>query len=681
MNSELIDLYRSMNVNHLLDDELEYELALRRVEFSSGESRDIKRRKLRNAMKEERESNSFISRKIVEEARDTESRQVEEKIAMIRDSLENKKVKKTDFPQLETRLVHLYFRLFRLRKVFNTDGLKKIAQGLLNDYFSRNSRDPEVIGEYSGGLLNVANRRVSQRPSDNKSDEEVDSSSNPRTGNDDSESSAEGNTEESEKEENSVDEEEFNFTVRNTRTRRSSTPKRQEDKAVDVDELVERIMLRVDTLVTSKLKALKIGTQNEKHRHVEKRKNGSKESKQIKNSSSQRLMEKHEIQPKIKGEQRDAKVTIRRRSRMNSESSIANRNSGVDNRSDSERAGTDTDRVEDREIGRRLKRRPRPVCDWKLKYDGKDDGRGLNKFVSEVEFMAEAENISKQSLFNEAIHLFSGDARAWYIEGKRNREFRNWAELVAELKLEFQPPDMDYHYEQQAAARRQKRGEKFQDYYNAIKEIFEQMAVPPTEHRRFDIIFRNLRSDYKNSLLVKGVRTLRMLKVWGRKLDSANWFLYRKPEVEQGSRSSQVHEINSGPHLQTQRPQRNDWRDNSSRSRPDWRNRNSGVYQGSRNDNKGPWKPAPEQAKTNIPKPKSSQSNLNAGEGTSKEILQKRIEEYRIPERTVCFNCRGNYHHSSACLKAKEVFCTTCGFQGFRRPDCPFCAKNGKRSM
>lgn len=156
---------------------------------------------------------------------------------------------------------------------------------------------------------------------------------------------------------------------------------------------------------------------------------------------------------------------------------------------------------------KRVRRQPRSVADWKMKYDGKDEGRKLNKFITEVEFMAEAENLNKQDLYNEAIHLFSSEARTWYIEGKKNRDFRNWRELVTELKLEFQPPDMDFYYEQQAAQRRQKRSERFQDYFNAVMEIFQYMAVAPSEQRMFDIIFRNLKSDYKNVLVVKGIRS------------------------------------------------------------------------------------------------------------------------------------------------------------------------------
>lgn len=54
----------------------------------------------------------------------------------------------------------------------------------------------------------------------------------------------------------------------------------------------------------------------------------------------------------------------------------------------------------------------------------------------------------------------------------------------------------------------------------------------------------------------------------------------------------------------------------------------------------------PEQRKIDQQKPNKKQSDVGPGEGCSKELVQKRIEAYRIPERTGCLNCRGNYHHS-----------------------------------
>lgn len=59
MNSVYLLQYRSMNVEHLLVDEIEHELVVRQVAFKSGESRDAKKRLLREKLKEQRENNDF----------------------------------------------------------------------------------------------------------------------------------------------------------------------------------------------------------------------------------------------------------------------------------------------------------------------------------------------------------------------------------------------------------------------------------------------------------------------------------------------------------------------------------------------------------------------------------------------------------------------------------------------
>lgn len=230
---------------------------------------------------------------------------------------------------------------------------------------------------------------------------------------------------------------------------------------------------------------------------------------------------------------------------------------------------------------------------------------------------------------------------------------------MTELKLEFQPPDMDFHYEQQAAQRRQKRSEKFQDYFNAVMEIFQFMAVAPSEQRMFDIVFRNLRSDYKNVLVVKGIRTLKGLKQWGRKLDSANIWMYRNREGDAVPKNAQVHEVRRDFPRNDNRPAEKKWK--------------SAPYNGKSA------KPDQKEDVTNISKRQEVPQD-NQRPGTSKADLESRIANYRVPDRLTCFNCRGKYHHHRTCLLEKEVFCMVCGFHNYTKEKCPFCAKNGRTS-
>lgn len=103
MDSELLLQYRSMNAEHLLDDELEHELIVREVLYSSGENRGMKCGKLRHKLKEQRENGDFtVTRIESEEECRREFKQVDEKLAKIRYELENGKGKKSIMPEVKT---------------------------------------------------------------------------------------------------------------------------------------------------------------------------------------------------------------------------------------------------------------------------------------------------------------------------------------------------------------------------------------------------------------------------------------------------------------------------------------------------------------------------------------------------------------------------------------------------
>ncbi|XP_055613020.1 uncharacterized protein LOC129759569 [Uranotaenia lowii] len=570
--SEFTLQYRSLNVNHLLDDELEHELTIRAVKFTSGESRDVKRRKLRNAMKQQRETNHFELLPVEENARESEFNLIDEKIAKIRDMLDNRRARKSMLAELKTRLIHLYFRLIRLKLVFNTQNLEAIPLMLLNDHFSFLSNDPSLAAETSRRTLEYIEQL---RDFDIGSDESR-------------------NEEEEEEKEESDEEEIANFekdrriTFRNRSEEiDSSTPKRTLENKQELSR--DFSLSDVAELISEKLAEFK--------------------------------MEIFETQD------RDKKLNQLKKKPINREIGKADR--GL--KSNKKFTPTHSDSSENESIyaAKTLKRRPRPVTDWKLRYDGRDEGRHLNRFITEIEFLSEAEGISKETLFHESIHLFAGDARSWFIEGKKNRQFRSWNELVAELKLEFQPPEMDFNYEQQAVNRRQKRGEKFQDFYNALMEIFGRMADPPTEERIFQIMFRNLRADYKNSLVVKGVRTLHSLRVWGRKLDSVNWFMYKN--MDQAPRQGQLHEISQYPSQKQQTSNGRDWKGSGYQKSADWRNSGRSDFKVQNYDQRGQTRSKFQDQRR--PEPRSYHSQPNAQEGNSRTSLEARIANYRVPDR------------------------------------------------
>lgn len=613
MNPEFMLQYRSMNVEHLLADEIEHELLIRQVAFKSSESVDAKKRKLRNKLKEQRETNVFavVYLKKTDECKD-ELNRVDEKLAKIRDHLENRTPKKIELPAIKTRLIHLLFRLDRLKLNFDTQGLELEAMKLLDNHFTLLSVDPDTRKRTEEQIrADMSNLSIRE---ENSESQESDTSHN--------ENILVSRPKRKEK-------------LFKTQKRKSSTSKSKRKRLVggkQAQEIMSKMLTHVERYIESKLSSLNV------------RENGNISPNERKNENGKKYENRKEEKQwkwKTNAEKKVMKTCKNDREMENSSS-------------DSTVSDDDSDR------SYAPRRSPRSIADWRIKYDGKDDGKKLNKFIKEVEFMAEAENMSKRALFNEAIHLFAGDARTWYIEGKTSKDFRNWTELVTELKLEFQPPDMDFHYEQQAAQRRQKRSEKFQDYYNAVMEIFQYMAVQPSEQRKFDIMFRNLRSDYKNVLVVKSVRNLKSLKQWGRKLDSANMWMYRSRDSEIPPKTAQIHEVNHYLNQRDSKPSGKPWKTNT-------------------NAGKQKWQPKYETTKA-IPPTKTHTWKDKAQQNSSRGDLEQKIARYQIPDKLVCFNCRGKFHHYEACLMEREVFCMVCGFYDFSTESCPYCAKNGRKS-
>lgn len=297
-------------------------------------------------------------------------------------------------------------------------------------------------------------------------------------------------------------------------------------------------------------------------------------------------------------------------------------------------------------------RRSRPVSEWNLRYDGRDGGRDLMKFIREVEFYAKSEDVSDKELFRSAIHLFSGLAKLWFMSGVENEDFTTWKDLVTEMKKEFLSPDHDHVSEVRAIDRKQRSKEKFQDFFFDIQKIFNSLTKPISEKKKFEIVFRNLRADYKGHVVAAQIDNLADLKAFGRKLDATFWFKYesRSQDDQVNKSRTQVNELKS---YQKQKPF-------SDKSRP--------VQKDS---------PKPlEERVTKKTHSEDQPSEKTKSSGSTPDGLKTLVEKY-VPLRPgTCFNCRLPGHHQNECDRPKHKFCYKCGFMNVETKSCPWCEKN-----
>lgn len=326
-----------------------------------------------------------------------------------------------------------------------------------------------------------------------------------------------------------------------------------------------------------------------------------------------------------------------------------------DTESDSSRSQSPPSRRRSRHVRSSVKR-SRPVSDWNLRYDGRDGGQGLMRFIKEVEFYAKSENVSEKELFRSAIHLFAGAAKIWFMSGVENGDFSSWKELVTEMKREFLSPDHDHVSEFRAIERKQKHKEKFQDFFFDMQKLFNSLTKPISERKKFEIVFRNLRADYKGYVVAANIDNLADLKPFGRKLDATFWYKYENRSTEESSKArNQISELKTHPKSKP----------TGAVSRPT-KNLAEQKPLNKTDEDKNARKPSPEQGEGN-------QKQNNSAHDKGLQIL---VEKYVPPKPGVCFNCRLPGHHQTDCDRPKHKFCFRCGFLNVETKECPFCAKN-----
>ncbi|XP_062699068.1 uncharacterized protein LOC134284289 [Aedes albopictus] len=652
--------YNALNTAHLTVDELEHELMIRKMDKIA--PRASLKRALRNRLKEEDgQSNisyDFSKIDIVEELETCD-----DKLNSIKAFLENRRSKKAPDQCFKNRLIHILFRMERLRnRELNDESLNGLAVvageclRLLSTFFSAASHLPEV----RAAELAIVNESLSRlREGLGQTNEE---------------------REEDRAENVNVEEEEVDR-VQVPQVAEKEIPvvesHSEEVEEVGAPEEVEKLKVEQAKLTAENKQLLEVVGQLLQRIEIleaeRPKQNVPVPEQPAKTLNSTQLGETERIQPKSsQQEPTDFLKWLKDRN-----SSISSSEHAVEPRkvvvvpsqpksSERERSRSNSNRL--------------PVHKWTIRYDGMDNGKRLNEFVKEVEFNARSEGFSDDELFQSAHHLFTHKARAWFMEVNGNYELGSWKELVHELKNEFLPIDIDYVYERQAYNRKQGAKEKFQDYYLDMVRIFRGMSSSWDDRRKFDVLFRNTREDVRIAMLAAGVNDVPKMKEFGKKFDAINWQLYQRND-RFPNRPIRVDELNNHrqnfPNRQDRyRRDEQDRRKEAGRfeqkfskgngQKSFWKQRDSGQEHQKREQYKKVEKPDskpqnPQRQKSPVPGPSGSNA------------LQRIVKAYIPIKKGICFNCHENDHGFEECPKEKHTFCFKCGFPGFTLKNCPYC--------
>lgn len=284
----------------------------------------------------------------------------------------------------------------------------------------------------------------------------------------------------------------------------------------------------------------------------------------------------------------------------------------------------------------RSNRKPIPVNQWRITYNGDGKDPHLYSFLNQVDMYQQAEQLSDNELLRSAVHLFGGRAKLWYQSIYDMVD--TWEDLVRALKEEFLPGNYEYKMFNDISNRRQKPNESFGEFITHMKSLFRCSSVPISEQHQLFIVQQNLLPRYAIAVAPLCLRSLAQLTEACRRIDDAamqNRQLFNLPFEQYPNPTPRFNPFN--------RP----------RQVSEVQNNNAQAN-------------ANERISLISHRPFRGNSNTN---GTPRLVRK-------------CWNCDQEGHSFNVCIEPRNrLFCFKCGFNGVISRECQQCSGNASRDL
>jgi len=271
---------------------------------------------------------------------------------------------------------------------------------------------------------------------------------------------------------------------------------------------------------------------------------------------------------------------------------------------------------------------------WGFHFEGSGTGLSVESFIQRAELLTRQTLRGNFDLLHNNVYmLLRGKAAEWYYEFNRTRTAANWPELVRALREQFGETISDSQLMRQLYDRRQRPGEKFDDFLDALKRISSRMMTPLTDHELFNVARGALRDDVQKELLHMHIHGLSHLRQLCRESEDFTEQCNQRAGLER----------RSGPKPPSFPP-----------AGKMFRNVNELQV-----DCRAGWE----------------ENDEEDGDFLTEEVAA-------IGQRVLkCWNCLEEGHPWFKCRKEQKLFCWGCGKPGIKTPDCGRCLQKGKNSI
>lgn len=257
------------------------------------------------------------------------------------------------------------------------------------------------------------------------------------------------------------------------------------------------------------------------------------------------------------------------------------------------------------------------IQNWNLKFDGTPTGLNVEEFLYRLRSLTKDYFNDDFSIICRNLHiLLNGKARDWYWRYHRQVKTIEWSEFCEELRCQYREFKSSFDIREEVRNRKQKAGESFDQFYEAVSAITDRLPTPISEMELIEIIAHNIRPEIRQDLLYIPIYSIPHL----RKLVQMRENFFSEEHVKKNFLS-----------------------------------RNQNQYFPRR-----------------IAEISDSTESTTAEIEECSDFAVEAVQKQEIV--TNCWNCDEIGHHWEDCLQSRRIFCYGCGAKETYKPNCIKCA-------
>lgn len=248
------------------------------------------------------------------------------------------------------------------------------------------------------------------------------------------------------------------------------------------------------------------------------------------------------------------------------------------------------------------------VESWDLNFSGDSRSIQVEDFLTRIQKLARHEGVPKGELLMNIHKRLKGEAYDWWFT--RESHLSTWKKFESEIRFRYGNPNRDRGIRSQIRELKQKKGETFIAFVTEVEKLNQCLQRPFSSRTLFELIWENMRPHYRSRLSVLDIENLEDLIEVNHKIDANDPGFYRPQEGRK-----EVHHLDLGESDS----------DNSTEE--------------------------------------STLHSLKVNQSGSKRAAPSNIQ----PQQTnagpgpLCWNCRKTGHIWKECREQKRIFCYICG--------------------